>query len=34
MHAEPKILTYRILNLVQLENTFYDAIREEPSQNI
>jgi deoxyribodipyrimidine photo-lyase len=34
MRAEPKIIDVSHLNLVQLENTFYDAIRGEPSENI
>jgi deoxyribodipyrimidine photo-lyase len=34
MRAEPKIIDVSHLNLVQLENTFYDAIRGENSRNI
>jgi deoxyribodipyrimidine photo-lyase len=34
MRAEPKIINVSHLNLVQLENTFYDAIRERTSENI
>jgi deoxyribodipyrimidine photo-lyase len=34
MRAEPKIIDVSHLNLVQLENTFYDAIRGENFQKI
>jgi deoxyribodipyrimidine photo-lyase len=34
MRAEPKIINVSHLNLVQLENTFYDAIRERTSRKI
>jgi hypothetical protein len=33
-NAEPKIIDVSHLNLVQLENTFYDAIRERIFQKI
>jgi deoxyribodipyrimidine photo-lyase len=34
MRAEPKNIDVSHLNLVQLENTFYDAIREKTFENI